>query len=98
MTRFWPMSYLLNSPALSAGQKLELQNYRLVGISTHTLRTCRYVLNQMQSEDITIMHSEGAPFRRVYLKHPTQENWLALEREIFLDFGDGFGLNVDRVH
>lgn len=98
MTKYWPASVMLNSPFLRHDQKLELVNYRATGISEQTLQACRSVASQVQGLDVTMLHTEGAPLKRVYLKHPTRENWLALERNVFIDTGENFGLNVEALH
>lgn len=98
MTKFWPASIMLNSPSLRPEQKLELINYRVTGISEHTLRACRNVANCARGADITMLATDGVPLHRVYLKHPTRENWLALERNVFIDTGDNFGFSVDTLH
>lgn len=98
MTKFWPASMLLTSAALRPEQKLELLNFRLTGISEPTLQACRHITSQIQGCDITMLHTEGVSLRRVYLKHPTRENWLRLERNVFIDTGNNFGLNVDVLH
>ncbi len=89
---------MLNSPALRPEQKLELMNFRITGISEQTLQACHNITSHMQGADITMMHTEGTSLRRVYLKHPTRENWLTLERYVFIDTGENFGFNVDVLH
>lgn len=98
MTKFFPMSAMLRSVALRPEQKLELVNAKLIGISAPTMKTVHALTGVMQGFDITMLYNEGTPLRRVYLQHPTQENWLALERNVFIDTGCGFGLNVDALH
>lgn len=89
---------MMNSSALRPEQKLELLNYRITGISEQTLIACREIANRSQGADITMLVTEDASLHRVYLKHPTQENWLTLERNVFIDTGDNFGFNVDTLH
>lgn len=98
MTKYWPVSMLMNSAALRPEQKLELLNFRISGISESTLQAVRNFTYQIEGADITMLHTEGATLRRVYLKHPTEKNWLALERHIFIDTGENFGFNVDILH
>lgn len=92
------MSAVRNNPALRHDQRFELFYYRTAGISESTFALCRELTSKMQGCDITMMCTEDAPLKRVYLKHPTRENWLALELEVFIDTGEGFGLNVEALH
>lgn len=98
MTKFWPASLMMNSSALRPEQKLELLNYRITGISEQTLIACHEIASRSQGADITMLVTEGTPLHRVYLKHPTRENWLSLELSLFIDTGEGFGFNVDTLH
>jgi len=98
MTKFWPVSVMLRSPALRSEQKIELTSYRTTGISQNTFNVCRHLASQMQGCDITMMYTEGSPLKRVYLKHPTPEAWRTLELEILIDTGYSFGMNVDTLH
>lgn len=100
MTKYWPASMMLKSAALRPEQKLELMNFRLTGISEQTLQLCHNLTKHWQGMDITMLYTEGNPalYRRVYMKRPTYENWLALERNIFIDTGENFGFNVDVLH
>lgn len=98
MTKYWPASVALNSLALKPEQKVELMNYRLTGISEQTFQACRQIVSQARGYDITMLHTEGAPLKRVYLTLPTQENWLALELCVFIDTGSHFGFNVEALH
>lgn len=47
---------------------------------------------------MVLIHSEGCPYRRVHLEHPTQKNWLALERGGFIATKDIFGYINDALH
>lgn len=98
MTKFWPVSLMLNSPALEAEHRHELTCFRVTGISEQTMLICRTLACQYRGMDITMLHSEGVSLQRVYLKHPTPENWLSLERNVFIDTGDNFGFNVAPLH
>ena len=98
MTRFWPVSIMLNSAALKPEQKLELTSYGTAALSEQTFRICMYIASLAQGMDITMLSTEGVPLRRVYLKHPPLENWMRLERAVFIDTGCGFAFNVDALH
>lgn len=98
MTKYWPASTMLESPALTTEQKLELVNFRLTGISEQTMQICHALTRSYQGMDIVMLYTEGTSLQRVYLKRPPEINFLRLERNVFIDTGDNFGFNVATLH
>lgn len=86
----------LHGSTLQPTQKHEIMQGRM---SYGTLTAChQFACNKLACYDMTIIWSENAPLRRVYLRHPTQENWLALERSGFFMTADNFGFVMDALH
>lgn len=99
--KYWPVSTMLNAGFLGPDQKQDLvQALRdRRPVSYPTLVACHRTADAVAGyTSLTLLYSEGAPFRRVYVKHPTMGEWLALERGGFIDaFGD-FGYVEDAIH
>lgn len=99
--RYWPIAPMMDSPNLQDWQKSELTFLKSGRgrTSESTLQVCHTLaLNTIACTSMLLIRSQDAPFRRVYVKHPTRENWLALERGGFVDTHDGFGFIMDALH
>lgn len=47
---------------------------------------------------LIIVHSVGAPMRRIYTGYPEFDDWLRLERGGFVATDDTFGFVIDALH
>lgn len=98
MTKYWPTSIMLRSQELRPEQKLELKNHEL-GMSESTLVACHNLACRLPAcTSMAVICSENAPMRRVYLRHPSDADWLALERSGFVMAFNNFGFVMDALH
>lgn len=102
MMRYWPLSVVMQSPLLGDWDRAALTLLRtghMRKIPNDTLYTCHNAAQKIPAcTSMLLMHTEDAGIRRVYVRHPTQENWLTLERGGFVDTGTGFGYVMDALH
>lgn len=97
--KYWPVNAFLNHRRTPMGCRLELLNVAGLRLSEESLVACHQLSMTIPAcTSLALICSEGAPTRRVYLKHPTMENWLQIERGGFIDTGEGFGFLMDALH
>jgi len=97
---YWPSSQIMH--------ELKEPQYRreLMSIGTERVFMSAYVLDACHEAacklepctSLVLVCSEAAPIRRVYLHHPTQKDWIALERSGFVTAFDLFGFVMDALH
>lgn len=101
MMYYWPLAPMLRSPELQPEHKADLMTLGTAHatMSESTLTACHRLACKLPAcKSLVIMSSEGAPMRRVYLKHPTNEEWDALERGGFVTAFNNFGFIMDALH
>lgn len=99
--RYWPLSTIAASPLMPAWYVPELcRAYDHPGLSEGAMVACNQVAGQTRPVEtpLIIVHSVGAPLRRVYLEYPDFESWARLERGGFVATEDTFGFVIDALH
>lgn len=99
---YWPVSLFLGSPFLTQESKEELLAIGQPGtvLSQKVMVACHQIAAQSPDNgaSMVLICNEDAPTRRVYLRQPSNENWLALERGGFVAAHNGFGFVLDALH
>lgn len=96
MTAYWPTSTVVQR--LTPAQNAEVTRAHL-GISWPTMTACHRATSGLPAETtLALVCSEGVGVRRVYLQHPSFEQWMALERGGFVEIWDEFGFIMDALH
>lgn len=99
--RYWPLSVIAQSPMLPPVYGPELYRaYYDPRISQGALVACNQVAGHTRPVEtpLVIIHSVGAPMRRVYTEYPEFDDWLRLERGGFIATDDTFGFVIDALH
>jgi hypothetical protein len=83
--KHWGLSVIAGSPLLAGVYAVELQQSMKTGrmLSQATFSACSAVAAYTPAQEapsLAIVHSEGAPPRRVYLRYPELNEWPRLER------------------
>lgn len=83
--KHWGLSVIAESPLLAGAYAVEVQQSMKTGrmLSQATFLACSAVAVHTPGQEapsLAIVHSEGAPPRRVYLRYPELNEWFRLER------------------
>ena len=99
--KYWGANELINNGRLRQRHRRDIKRLLDVGVPLPdiTLVEIHQIMHaQPACTSLVTIRSEGCPLRLVYLEHPTQENWLALERNGFLLTDETFGFMTDALH
>lgn len=81
--RTWPLSMLVASPYMPLHLLPEIDLARIHGMSMHCADACIGVMQRTQAvntPNLIVVETIGAHARRMFLNHPTHEEWHRLER------------------
>lgn len=97
MTSYWPASKVMQH--LKPEQQFQVMNAVRLGIPRNTMEACHYATSKIPADTtLALIHSEGIGSRHVYLRYPTYEQWMALERDGFVEVWDDFGYVINGLH
>lgn len=99
--KYWDTHELINSGKLRQRHRRDIKRLLDVGVplpNATLYEVYQIMKTQPACTSLVMVRSEGCAIRRVYLEHPTQENWLALERTGFTLTDDHFGFIMDALH
>lgn len=99
--RYWPVSLVFSSPILNGVYKLELSRMSAARpLSRGAWVAICQCVDAMPTNisPLTLAPNEDGRTHFVYLGPPTMEDWLRLERKIFVLHNGDFGLSVDTLH
>lgn len=92
---------MLRSPALHPAIKIDVARcaYEGIPIPYGSMAVCHSIAFSLPAcTDLALVHSVGCTTHLVYLRHPTRENWLTLERSGFVATENDFGFTKERLH
>jgi hypothetical protein len=99
--KYWPSMHMMNCGRLEFRHRVHLSALlsRRAPIPHETMTALHKVACTLPAcTSMALIFSEGAPVRRTYLRHPTQENWLQLERGGFIATDEDFAFILDALH
>jgi hypothetical protein len=99
--RYWSLSVIARNPMLPAPFLMELQRADVrtpsAGALYAYLEICS-VTPPVEAPSLRLVKTVGAPDRRVFIKHPTPEEWLRLERGAIMDHEGETFMFLDAMH
>jgi len=97
---YWPTTLIAKDPELHHTQVWELMCAERVQMSESTLMMAARIVDRTKAclSPMMLIYSDGGPVRRIYLKHPSPEDFAALERGGFVASQQSFGYICDVLH
>lgn len=99
--KFWPVSVIAASPMLNNAHKWELSHVNVTKeLSEMTMLACYQCADAMpvSPSPLAVAYDIEDTARFIYLGPPTMQDWLRLERRVFMVNNGVFGLMVDALH
>lgn len=102
--KYWPVSVIKSSPLMPAALVHEFRDFYNTPLSEAAFQACAHVAAGTQPQEhpnLYIIDSDGAPYRQIYLNHPSEDEFARLERGGVIPWGlDGedFMMIIDALH